>query len=230
VLEEAHAYLQNGDVGAAAITVRRLAKEGRKYGLGLMIVSQRPAEVDSTILSQCGSVIALRLSNDTDRNHVAGAISDNLESLTKMLPVLRTGEAIVFGECVHLPVRLLTDPPPESDRPDSADPLAFDGLGPSGWNRRREPGSYSSVVEHWRRQDARVERGVPMERVPVNSTNVVSIGYDPAQQVLELEYRNGHIYQYFDVSEGTYQELMASASIGQYVNTVIKGAFRYARL
>lgn len=169
VLEEAHAYLQGGDTGLAATTVRRLAKEGRKYGLGLMVISQRPAEVDSTVLSQCGSIVALRLSNGTDRKHVASAISDNLESLTTMLPVLRTGEAIVFGECVHLPVRLLADPPPEADRPDSSDPLVYDDLGPGGWNRGREPGDYGAIVQHWRQQSARVERPKPMERTAVVS-------------------------------------------------------------
>ena len=79
VLEEAHSYLGEADKkNSANAAVRRIAKEGRKYGIGMMLVSQRPSEIDSTILSQCGTIFAMRLSNGTDRNHVAGAASDNL--------------------------------------------------------------------------------------------------------------------------------------------------------
>jgi len=80
-----------------------LLKEGRKYGIGAMIISQRPVEIDSTILSQCGSFFAMRLANQQDRSHVTGAVSDNLEGLFSMLPILRTGEAIIVGESVHIP-------------------------------------------------------------------------------------------------------------------------------
>lgn len=107
VLEEAHAYLAKENSGSAAVAVRRIAKEGRKYGVGMMIVSQRPSEIDTTILSQCGTIFAMRLANDTDRGHIAGAASDNLKGLFDMLPVLRTGEAIVVGQAVSLPVRTL---------------------------------------------------------------------------------------------------------------------------
>ncbi len=230
VLEEAHAYLQEGSPGAAAVTVRRLAKEGRKYGLGLMVVSQRPAEVDSTILSQCGSIIALRLGNHSDRSHVAGAISDNLESLTEMLPILRTGEAIVFGECVHLPLRLVIDPPPDAQRPDSADPMVYDGNGPGGWNRSREPQAYGHLVERWRAQRARVEGRGQMERSPISSSNLLAAGYDASTLVLEVEYRNGRLYAYYDVPQAIYDALMAAPSPGTFLNEHIKGTYRYARL
>lgn len=70
VLEEAHVYLGPQSKNRAAIAARRIAKEGRKYGVGLMLVSQRPSEVDTTILSQCGTVVALRLTNDSDRSQV----------------------------------------------------------------------------------------------------------------------------------------------------------------
>ncbi len=164
VLEEAHAYLGQGDTGQAALAVRRIAKEGRKYGIGAMIVSQRPAEIDTTILSQCGTIFAMRLSNTTDRAHVAGAVTDNLEGLISMLPVLKTGEAIIIGEAVHLPVRTLIDPPPKDRRPDSSDPLVYtpfgpDGpTGPGGWNRNREKGDYAEVVAVWRKQEPRSPR------------------------------------------------------------------------
>lgn len=137
----------------------RIVKEGRKYGVGVMLVSQRPSEVDSTILSQCGTIIAMRLSNDTDRGHVTGAASDNLKGLFDMLPVLRTGEAIIVGEAVSLPIRTLIDRLPEDQRPDSDDPRVVDRMtpdgpeGPGGWNRKREPADYAGVVKQMRSQD-----------------------------------------------------------------------------
>lgn len=160
VLEEAHAYLGTENSGPAATAVRRIAKEGRKYGVGLMIVSQRPSEIDPTILSQCGTIFAMRLANDIDRGHVTGAASDNLKGLFEMLPVLRTGEAVIVGEAVSLPVRTLIDPPPKGRRPDSVDPrvvvrgsLQKDGFeGPGGWNQKRDKPDYSAVVRQWRKQ------------------------------------------------------------------------------
>jgi hypothetical protein len=165
VLEEAHNYLGQGDMGPAAIAVRRIVKEGRKYGIGMMIVSQRPSEIDATILSQCGTILAMRLSNPTDRAQVTGTVTDNLEGLLSMLPVLRTGEAIIIGEAVHLPVRTLIDPPSKDRRPDSGDPAVFVGsdeteypAGPGGWNRQREKSDYKEVVAVWRKQEPRSPR------------------------------------------------------------------------
>jgi DNA helicase HerA-like ATPase len=79
VLEEAHAYLNAANDGAASMAARRIVKEGRKYGLSAMIVSQRPSEIDPTILSQCGTMFALRLANASDRSQVTGTVTDNLE-------------------------------------------------------------------------------------------------------------------------------------------------------
>lgn len=165
VLEEAHAYLGKENPGeksrSAAAAVRRIAKEGRKYGVGMMIVSQRPSEIDTTILSQCGTIFAMRLANDTDRGHIASAASDNLKGLFDMLPVLRTGETIIVGEAVSLPVRTLITPPPLNRRPDSFDPTvavrrSVDGFhGPSGWNQPRDPPNYPAMVRQWRAQTPR---------------------------------------------------------------------------
>jgi len=160
VLEEAHAYLGKENSGAAATAVRRIAKEGRKYGVGLMVVSQRPSEIDQTILSQCGTIFAMRLANDIDRGHVTSAASDNLKGLFEMLPVLRTGEAVIVGEAVSLPVRTLIDPPAKNRRPDSVDPrvvvrgsLQKDGFeGPGGWNQKRDKVDYVAMVRQWRKQ------------------------------------------------------------------------------
>ena len=156
VFEEAHAYVSEARAPLAAAAIQRVVKEGRKYGVGAMIVSQRPSEIDSTVLSQCGTIIALRLSNSTDRNHIEGAVSDNLSGLVAMLPVLRTGEAIVLGEAVPLPMRALIDRP--GSLPDSTDPKVSGSSSIGGWDKSREPSDYSDVVERWRSQDPRSRR------------------------------------------------------------------------
>jgi hypothetical protein len=166
VLEEAHAYLGRENISSAATAVRRIAKEGRKYGVGVMIVSQRPSEIDPTILSQCGTIFAMRLANDIDRGQVAGAASDNLKGLFDMLPILRTGEAIIVGEAVSLPIRTLIDPPERHRRPDSGDPRVvvrgdlnngFESEG--GWAIPRLPDkeNYSIVMSQWRKQSPHYE-------------------------------------------------------------------------
>jgi hypothetical protein len=165
VLEEAHAYLGKGHTGAAASAVRRIAKEGRKYGVGVMIVSQRPSEIDPTILSQCGTIFAMRLANDLDRGQVSGSASDNLKGLFDILPILRTGEAIIVGEAVSLPIRTLIDAPEKGRWPDSRDPRVIvrgdpnkDGYeGEGGWGAPRHPEEYAIVMRQWRKQSPRYE-------------------------------------------------------------------------
>lgn len=153
VLEEAHAYLNAGNEGAASVAARRIVKEGRKYGIGAMIVSQRPAEIDPTILSQCGTIFAMRLANTTDRSHITATVSDNLEGLFNMLPTLRTGEAIIVGEAVHLPLRSLIEAPTKNRRPDSHDPKLYDSSAAGGWNRERQTENYACVLEKWRSEN-----------------------------------------------------------------------------
>ncbi len=109
VLEEAHNYLKAGEKSIASRTVQTIAKEGRKYGAGLLLVTQRPSELDETVLSQCGSVISLRMSNQRDRGHVSSAIQDDLGDLVGILPSLRTGEGLVMGEAVKIPSRIKFD-------------------------------------------------------------------------------------------------------------------------
>jgi hypothetical protein len=160
VLEEAHVYLSAQSRSRAATAARRISKEGRKYGAGLMLVSQRPSEVDPTILSQCGTVIALRLTNDSDRAQVTSCASDNLKGLFSMLPVLRTGEALIVGEAVNMPIRAIVDRPPEGRRPDSEDPAVIvpkDAHGKrvrsGGWTDPVVNEDYKALVEAWRKQD-----------------------------------------------------------------------------
>ncbi len=163
VMEEAHRYLADGEESAATDVVKRIAKEGRKYGVGAMIVSQRPSEVDETILSQCGTTIALRLTNPSDRARVKATLPDNLAGLMDLLPVLRTGETIVTGEAARLPVRCRISVPGERQRPRSADPKVSEA-----WSLQRVSESYKRVVASWRAQrTTAVVQKVPIERQPV---------------------------------------------------------------
>ncbi|WP_368229968.1 ATP-binding protein [Aeromonas sp. R10-1] len=146
VLEEAHRYLSNNNSGLTKDLVQRIAKEGRKFGVGLMIISQRPSEVDDTILSQCGTLFALRLTNASDRSKVKAAMSDGLSSLIDSLPILRTGEAIIIGEAAKLPARCKFKLPPEGFYPDSQDPEVSKCWAQSKKNNR----NYSSLIEAWR--------------------------------------------------------------------------------
>lgn len=166
-MEEAHRYVspQSGDV--AADVIKRIVKEGRKYGVGAMLVSQRPAEIDETILSQCGTLIAMRLSNPTDRGRVKGALPDNLSGLMDLLPVLRTGEAIIAGEAARLPVRCRVFLPSEEHRPQSSDPPVS-----YAWATRRIAEGYDRVVASWRAQrTTAVVRQLDIPRETVNDSD-----------------------------------------------------------
>jgi len=167
VMEEAHRYLSGAkEDGPAADIVKRIAKEGRKYGIGAMVVSQRPAEVDETILSQCGTTLALRLSNPEDRARVKGALPDNLGGLVDLLPVLRTGEAIVAGEAARLPVRCRVTLPAAEHRPKSSDPKVAEA-----WANKRVAEGYDRVVASWRAQRTfAVARDLGIVRDPVEDT------------------------------------------------------------
>jgi DNA helicase HerA-like ATPase len=110
VCEEAHRYVPNrgeAQYEAAQEAIRRIAKEGRKYGIGLLLVSQRPSEVEATVLSQCNSWIILRITNDADREHVRAILPDSMAGLTKTLSGLRRQEAIFVGQAAILPSRIL---------------------------------------------------------------------------------------------------------------------------
>lgn len=165
VMEEAHIYLNDDSQGMASKIVQRIVKEGRKYGIGAMIVSQRPSEINPTILSQCGTFFALRLTNSSDRNHITAALSDNLDGLTGMLPILRTGEAIILGEAVKLPMRTTIEAPPKNRRPDSQDPIIYDEISlddsqnPGGWGIKMETKpNYEELVETWRAQNPKIDK------------------------------------------------------------------------
>jgi DNA helicase HerA-like ATPase len=111
VLEEAHRYLGDAAVPLAGDAASRIAREGRKYGVGLMLVTQRPSELPETALAQCGTLIALRLSNSQDQGKIRSALPDSVAGLAAALPALRTGEAVISGEAIVLPARALIDRP-----------------------------------------------------------------------------------------------------------------------
>jgi DNA helicase HerA-like ATPase len=123
VCEEAHRYVPaNPSAGFEPCkrAIAKIAKEGRKYGASLCIVTQRPAEIDPTILSQCNTVFALRMSNDRDQEIVTSAISDTGSGLLEFLSALGQREAIAFGDGVSLPVRIKFDELPKSAMPRSS--------------------------------------------------------------------------------------------------------------
>lgn len=109
VCEEAHRYVPDrgeAEYAAAQTAIRRIAREGRKYGIGLMLVSQRPADIDSTVISQCGTWLVLRLTNAADQQHVSRFLPDGLSGMTKALPNLAQQEAIFVGEGASMPARV----------------------------------------------------------------------------------------------------------------------------
>ena len=142
VLEEAHRFLGEQAAATTRVASSRIAREGRKYGVGIMLVSQRPSELPDTALSQCGTVIALRLTNSADQSRIRAALPDSVEGLSNALPSLRTGEAIVSGEATELPARVLVDRP--IPMPQSEDPST--GL----WRRQKELPDVTTVLQEWR--------------------------------------------------------------------------------
>ena len=143
VLEEAHRYLGERASSITREITGRIAREGRKYGVGLMLVSQRPSELPDTALSQCGTLIALRLTNATDQGIVRAALPDSVEGLGTILPSLRTGEAIISGEAITLPARVLIDRP--RPMPQSEDPSTLP------WRQEKALPDLAAALQRWRR-------------------------------------------------------------------------------
>jgi len=146
VLDEAHAYLKAGENSISSRIVQTIAKEGRKYGVGMMLVTQRPSELDETVLSQCGSIVALRMTNTRDKGHVSSAMQDELREMMDVLSSLRTGEAIVSGEAVRIPSRVKFFQADNAVK--GSDPIAS-----KLWsNARPDVAEYQGSVQNWRNQ------------------------------------------------------------------------------
>lgn len=146
--DEAHIYLNDSgtDARAARESAERIAKEGRKYGISLTVISQRPREVSATILSQCNSFLCLRISNPDDQSYVRNLLPDSVRGVTSMFATLRRGECILLGESVMMPTRIKIDPP--NPTPHSEDTSFY-----TVWNSDPEDIDVASVLDAWRRQE-----------------------------------------------------------------------------
>jgi hypothetical protein len=148
--DEAHLYIpeRHPSGGAGDISVEifeRIAKEGRKYGVGLVVISQRPSEVNRTVLSQCNNLVAMRLTNGDDQSVVRRLLPDSLGGFGDLLPVLDTGEALVVGDASLLPTRIRISEP--TQRPNSGTVEFWER-----WAEDAEIGGLANAVDGWRKQ------------------------------------------------------------------------------
>lgn len=148
VCEEAHSYVPRADNRAfagARASMERIAKEGRKYGVGLAVVSQRPHEVSETVLAQCGTFICLRITNPADQDYIRSLVPESEGDLLDVLAGLGRGEALVLGEAVPLPTRLQFDAP--NPVPNSSDVDFY-----QKWREGPDDLDVDDIVERWRNQ------------------------------------------------------------------------------
>lgn len=146
--DEAHSYFGEGAIDKAPReSGERIAKEGRKYGLSLTVVSQRPREMSSTILAQCGSFLCLRISNPDDQAYVRNLLPDSVRGISSMFSSLRRGEAILLGESIMMPTRIKLDRP--SPTPKSSDASFVDA-----WSVESSELDVEVVLRAWRNQKA----------------------------------------------------------------------------
>jgi DNA helicase HerA-like ATPase len=185
VCEEAHRYAsadRNIGFGPTRKAISRIAKEGRKYGVYLGLVTQRPAELDATIISQCNTLFSMRLANDRDQALLRSAVSDAAANLLSFVPSLGTREVLAFGEGVALPTRLRFKEVPPHQRPRSEATIATVTSVTAGHDMH----FVSAVLERWR--GATSQRDVPNDpgdrpstRTPTMESPMLqpSQGFDP---------------------------------------------------
>ena len=153
VCEEAHRYIP-ADKTSSGQAVRkileRIAKEGRKYGVSLGLITQRPSDLAEGVLSQCGTIIAMRLNNERDQAFVKSAMPEGARGFLDVIPALRNRECIVCGEGVSIPIRVAFDDLERDRRPASADPLFSELWKQSG----DEDAMIARVVKRWRSQSS----------------------------------------------------------------------------
>ena len=151
ICEEAHRYVpadKTGNGQAVRKILERIAKEGRKYGVALGLITQRPSDLAEGVLSQCGTIIAMRLNNDRDQQFVKNAMPEGSRGFLDVIPALRNRECIVCGEGVSIPIRVTFDDLERDRRPASSDPL-FSEL----WRQTGdEEQMVARVVKRWRAQ------------------------------------------------------------------------------
>ena len=151
VCEEAHRYIPSGrdnDHSSVGRILGRIAKEGRKYGVSLGLITQRPSDLEEGVLSQCGTIIAMRLNNERDQAFVRAAMPEGARGFLDAIPALRNREAIICGEGVAIPIRVGFDDLAEDRRPASGDPM-FSQL----WrDTGGEDGIIQRTIRRWRAQ------------------------------------------------------------------------------
>ena len=151
VCEEAHRYIpsgRSGDISSVGRILGRIAKEGRKYGVSLGLITQRPSDLEEGVLSQCGTIIAMRLNNERDQAFVRAAMPEGARGFLDTIPALRNRECIICGEGVAIPIRVSFDDLEDHRRPASADPL-FSQL----WrDAGGEDGIIQRTIQRWRAQ------------------------------------------------------------------------------
>ncbi len=151
VCEEAHRYIPSDRVTTGSAVRRileRVAKEGRKYGVSLGLITQRPSDLAEGVLSQCGTILAMRLNNERDQAHVRSAMPEGARGFLDSIPALRNRECIVVGEGVSIPIRVTLDDLEPEKRPASSDPLFSDLWRESG----DEAQILERVIKRWRSQ------------------------------------------------------------------------------
>ena len=175
VFEEAHNYIPRVETGRcfAKTAVERVAKEGRKYGVSAMVVSQRPSELSEAVLAQCNSFVVMRLSNPEDQRYIEKVVGDHFSSLLQMLPILRPGEAFVLGDSVLMPMRTLVDMPDPT--PQSSDVDFF-----KIWSSQAAECNVDAVIADWQRQDRQsLNRPTEPEEPPVVEEQTEAPGNSP---------------------------------------------------
>ncbi len=147
VYEEAHKYVPKAGstkFNASRYAIERIAKEGRKYGVTSVIVSQRPSEISETIFSQCSNFVAMRLTNPEDQNYVRRLLPDTLGPLTESLPILQAGEALLIGDSVVMPSLVKINQCTNS--PSSNDIKYLDE-----WKKGWKDVAFDPIIEKWQK-------------------------------------------------------------------------------
>lgn len=180
VCEEAHRYIpRDKSLGfhSTRRIIGRIAKEGRKYGVSLGIISQRPSELEPSTLSQCSTIFSMRLSNELDQNFVRAAVPDGAAELLSFLPSLGTAETMVFGESVNLPMRVILNALAEEYRPHSSS-AQFTEL----WKTdMATPEMMGKVFDRWRARSYNVENKSPVAgQAPTEAAVRPGFGQAPA--------------------------------------------------
>ena len=149
ICEEAHVYIpreSSSQFEGSRKSMERIAKEGRKYGVGLSIVSQRPHEISETVLAQCGTFVCLRITNPDDQGYVRRLVPESEGDLVTVLAGLGRGEALVLGEAVPIPTRLQFDSPEPSPNSDDVDFY-------EKWQSGPDDLDVDAIVNRWRKQE-----------------------------------------------------------------------------